>query len=251
MRLVPAIATLLLGATSIAGTIDPNVPDQRYVEYGKKFKSVARIMCFDGESTVNLYTASCVIVSKTHVLTAAHVVANSKNWVVIADDGSQHKIVAMSLHPSFSSSARGRHDLAVGRTEEEFSLDEFPSLYEQTDEMRRVSSMAGFGLHGTFETGQREHDGKRRAGTNTIDAVDDGDTLVCSASRDGMTDLEFLIASGDSGGGLFIGDSLAGIHSCVMAVRRRPNSSWGEESGHTRISSCLDWIRKEMDCNGK
>lgn len=254
MRILPAIATLLLGATSIAGTIDPGVPDQRYVEYGSKFKSVARIMCFDGEPTVNPYTASCVIVSKNHILTAAHVVEKSKNWVVVADEGSQHKIVAMSIHPLYSStdsSVRGRHDLAVGRTDDKFLLDTFPRLYEKNDEIRRFSTMVGFGLRGTFATGQTDCDGQRRAGTNIIDGIDDGDTLICSATRDDMTELEFLIASGDSGGGLFIGDELAGIHSCVMAVRRRPNSSWGEESGHTRISSYLEWIRNEMACNGK
>jgi secreted trypsin-like serine protease len=54
--------------------------------------------------------------------------------------------------------------------------------------------------------------------------------------------LEFLIASGDSGGGLFIDNKLAGIHSCVMTVGKNPQSKYGEESGHTRISNFIEWI---------
>jgi hypothetical protein len=58
----------------------------------------------------------------------------------------------------------------------------------------------------------------------------------------GKTSLEFLIASGDSGGGLFIDGKLAGINSCIMAVNGSPKSDYRTESGHTRISINLDWI---------
>jgi len=254
MRIMPAIATLIFGGASIAGTINPEVPDEKHIEYGTRFKSVARIICFDGEPSVNLYSASCVIVSPTHILTAAHVVANSTNWVVVQDDGSQRTLTAMTLHPLFSSTdatVKGRFDIAVGRADKEFSLDEFPKLYEKSDEKSRLSSTAGYGFKGTFASGQRDCDGKKRAGTNIIDYIEGDDMLVCSATRVNMTDMEFLIASGDSGGGLFIDGSLAGINSCVMAIKRRPDSSWGDESGHTRISSHLDWIKKEMNCDGK
>ena len=71
--------------------------------------------------------------------------------------------------------------------------------------------------------------------------------LVCSASvhsDKNITKMEFLIASGDSGGGLFIDNKLAGINSCVMAVDRSPQSKYNEESGHTRVSKFLGWINE-------
>ena len=71
--------------------------------------------------------------------------------------------------------------------------------------------------------------------------------LLCSPSRYGAKDhtvLEYMIGSGDSGGGLFIEGKLAGINSCVMAVERSPMSKYGEESGHTRVSKFIDWIEK-------
>ena len=41
-----------------AGTIDPNVPDEKYLEYGKKFICVAKVV---GEGK---YYASAVIINK-------------------------------------------------------------------------------------------------------------------------------------------------------------------------------------------
>jgi hypothetical protein len=61
------------------------------------------------------------------------------------------------------------------------------------------------------------------------------------------TELEFLIASGDSGGGLFIDNKLAGINSCVMAVDKKPDSTYNDESGHTRISKFIGWIKENIE----
>ena len=54
--------------------------------------------------------------------------------------------------------------------------------------------------------------------------------------------LEFLISHGDSGGGLFINGKLAGIHSFVSASDKKADSSYGDQSGHTRISTYKRWI---------
>ena len=53
--------------------------------------------------------------------------------------------------------------------------------------------------------------------------------------------LEGLIAPGDSGGGVFIdtpnGPELAGVNSFAMSWDGRVNSSYGDASGHTRVSA--------------
>ena len=59
-------------------------------------------------------------------------------------------------------------------------------------------------------------------------------------------DLEYLIAPGDSGGGVFIdfgsGPLLAGIHSFGAAWDGLVDSDYGDASGHTRVSVFNSWI---------
>ena len=108
-------------------------------------------------------------------------------------------------------------------------------------------------MYGTFESGVIKSDNKRRGGSNKI-AYIDKQLLMCDISHKGSkncTSLEFLIGSGDSGGGLFIDGKLAGINSCVVATDRRPNSSYTDESGHTRVSQFLEWIKKHRYENKK
>ena len=59
--------------------------------------------------------------------------------------------------------------------------------------------------------------------------------------------LEYAIGSGDSGGGFFIYENeewyLAGVHSFTASIDASgPNSSYGDFSGSTRVSSFIDWI---------
>ena len=61
-------------------------------------------------------------------------------------------------------------------------------------------------------------------------------------SKNNHTELEFCAANGDSGGGLFIDNKLAGINSMVLAADKKTNSDYGDECTHTRISSYKSWI---------
>ena len=92
-------------------------------------------------------------------------------------------------------------------------------------------------------------DSKKRGGSNKVRYIDKH-LLICDLT-DEYTPIEFLIASGDSGGGLFIDKKLAGINSCVMTVGKKPNSAYGSESGHTRISKHLQWITESIEANEK
>lgn len=60
-------------------------------------------------------------------------------------------------------------------------------------------------------------------------------------------DLEYAIGGGDSGGGFFIYENdewyLAGVHSFTASIDTSgANSSYGDFSGSTRVSSFIDWI---------
>lgn len=227
-----------------AGSMDPNTPDSKYVEYGKKFNCVGRV--HGTYKDKKQFLASGVAIDNHHVLTAAHVVKDSISCNFVLSDGTSVCLKDVIYHKDFKEEIFGKYDIAIGYTEDNIGLDFYPSLYDKTDEKDKLCCISGYGFYGNFIDGAIYSDGNRRAGSNIIDYIDH-DLLICSPSRadsSTMTELEFIIATGDSGGGLFIGDSLAGINSCVLARDKKPNSSYTDESGHTRVSKYIRWIEE-------
>jgi secreted trypsin-like serine protease len=241
--LVAAVAVCLTG-----GTINPLVDDGKHVEYGDKFVHVARIRC-EGEKTddnpTGVCMASCVIISPRHILTAAHVVRNTERWTITATDGKARTLDRVVPHPKYGH-GNGSNDIAIGRLREPIAMDWYPAIYAGGDESGKTVAIAGYGMRGNFRDGITGSDSKRRAGSNIVDSAT-GDYLICSISGPPWTTLEFLICAGDSGGGLFLGNELAGINSCIMAEGRTPTATYGEESVHVRLSVHRDWIREEMN----
>jgi hypothetical protein len=224
-----------------AGTIDPSVKDSKYIEYGSKFDYVGQL-CGIYDNGI-FFCASAVVIKENIVLTAAHVVKNQKTCYIKIKD-KNYDIVKVVSHKDFTTKMADGGDIAVCFVKEPIKLDFYPELYSDSDELNKECSIAGHGLTGTFITGAHKSDSKKRAGSNVIDNIYNDHLLVCSVSRSDKrkTGLEFLIGSGDSGGGLFIGNKLAGINSCVLADDKKPDSSYSDESGHTRISKYREWI---------
>jgi hypothetical protein len=228
---------------SVAGTIDPSVSDSKYVKYGQDFVYVGKLC--GSYTDGGKFCASAVAIDDFNILTAAHVVKGSDSCKITINS----KVICVSniiCHKDFEANLFGIADIAVGHCDSPIGLKFYPALYDDESEVDSVCSISGYGLTGNFKTGARIYDGKKRAGSNRIDRIEK-DLLICDPSArgsKGYTSLEFLIASGDSGGGLFIGNRLAGINSCVMVGGRSPNSSYGEESGHTRISKFIEWIKE-------
>lgn len=231
---------LVISSISFGGTIDPNNSDEKYIEYAKDFKYVYKICGTDNDG--KLFSASAVAINPNWILTAAHVVKNQRTCLIHREDKA-HIVKDIIIHKDFEDGGFGFGDIAIGYIAEDLGLDFYPPLYEDTDEVGKICSISGYGLYGTFINGADKSDEKQRAGSNKIDNID-RDLLICSISITKKTELEFLIASGDSGGGLFIGNKLAGINSCVIASDKNPNSNYGDESGHTRISKFVPWIKE-------
>lgn len=237
------ILSLASDFNGIAGTIDPSIPDDKYVEYAKDFHYIFKI-CGTDEKGMK-FCGSCVAIDSHHVLTAAHVVENSKQCHITIND-KKYDLSEITIHKSFTENEFGVGDIAIGYCENDFGLDFYPELYDQNDEVDKVCCIAGYGLTGTFLTGSIKSDNLRRAGSNMVHHIEKN-MLVCTPSKRSdkdYTSLEFFIASGDSGGGLFIDGKLAGINSCVMNTRRSPDSKYGDESGHTRVSQFITWIKE-------
>lgn len=242
--IVLLIAIFSIFNPSYSGTIDPSISDTKYVEFGKEFYCVVKICGKYKDGT--LFCASAVVIDKNHILTAAHVVKGYDTCYVTIED-KKIDISNITIHKDFEVNGFGVADIALGYSDVDFGLDGYPPIYENSDEIGKTCSISGYGITGNFIFGATISDNKKRAGSNKIDYIDK-DLLICSPSKkgtEGYTSLEFLIGSGDSGGGLFIDGKLAGINSCVMAIgKTSPKSRYGEESGHTRVSKFRDWIEK-------
>jgi hypothetical protein len=229
---------------SYAGTIDPNIPQNKYTEYAKSFSCVGKLCGSykDGSK----FCASAVAISDNVILTAAHVVENAKECYIHINN-KQILIEKFIVNKDFKFNDVGIGDIAIGLCKTKIDLDSYPELYTE-DPIGKLCSISGFGITGTFLTGAVKSDNKQRAGLNFTEELYKN-TIVCDISKPGeknYTELEFLIASGDSGGGLFIDGKLAGINSFVSTTDGNPNSSYRDESHHTNISIYIEWIKLNL-----
>lgn len=233
-----------------AGTRDPNTPDNKYVEFGQQFPNVKLIRAITttyddkGEEKKEFQYGSVVVIKPHWIITAAHVVHNTEEPIVLTAD-KKFPLSKLIIHGDFKHNNIGYDDLALAYSPESFELEFYPELYTDQDELGKSVTIAGYGLHGTFITGAQEGDGQKRAGHNKIDGTESA-VLICKPSRENKLPLEFIITPGDSGGGLFIGNKLAGINSFLMAVDKKPDGTYGDEGAHTRISLYADWINSTI-----
>jgi secreted trypsin-like serine protease len=121
----------------------------------------------------------------------------------------------------------------------------------------------GFGRTGFGTTGSNVSSGGIKfAAQNVIDAYgsvlgisnailitdfDNPATTLTNRTGSGALPYEGLTAQGDSGGGLFINNVLAGITSFGRApYDGNINSSYGDLAGFTRVASHISWINNVL-----
>jgi secreted trypsin-like serine protease len=253
--LVSFFLAITSGLTGFAGTRDPNTPDSKYVEFGQQFPGVVKIKakakCTNPECKLKEHEqfGSAVIIGPNWILTAAHVVHGTTNQVIIKDDGTEYPLQHLIVHDEYVEEKVGWNDLALGYSPTEFKLDFYTPLYTEQDEMGKAITIAGYGIQGTFTSGANpeKSDQKKRAGHNVVDAHADA-VLFCSptAGRTRMP-LEFLITPGDSGGGMFIGNKLAGINSFLLAADKKTDGTYGDEAAFTRVSLYTHWVSRKIE----
>ena len=246
--IMTAILLLVLFPTvSFAGTIRPDVDDDKYIEYGKKHQCVLQLKLKEklNDKWITAY-GSCTVINPRTIITAAHVVKGVDTVTVLKSDGEEVKVKYSAFPALFKTQKLAeRFDIAVCHLEEEIKLDFYPELYRERNETEQICSIAGFGVTGNHDTGVNIRELSKRAGSNVIDAVIN-EMLVCSVGPKRKTSLEYLIASGDSGGGLFINKKLAGVNSNVSTIYKdmNPNSDKNDFSCFTRVSNHVEWIDK-------
>ena len=241
---------IILSAVSrvaMAGTIDPSTPDDKYVEFGKQFPFVARITnvidCKKCEKT-HEQLASAVIIKPHWALTAAHVIQDSKDDVIYVGD-KKHRVAYKVRHKDYDEAKVGLHDIALCYSEKDFKLDFYVPLYKKSDELGQPVTIAGWGATGDFNTGAIRSDNQRRAGHNKLSSAYLA-VVACSPRKAGRFPLEFMIAPGDSGGGMFIGNELAGINSFLAHADGKADGTYGDDSAFTRVSMYVDWVNTQI-----
>lgn len=237
---------MLLCNIANGGTIRPEVSDEKYLEAGREHESVIKLFGRYNKSNKNINASgSAVVIDENWILTAAHVVSCMEHPFFHLKE-KKYNIDKVIINPEFNSKPTEGGDLALCHVKEKIIIKKYPKLYSKKDESGKICKITGYGITGTGETGARVDDNKKRSGTNRIDVVSEK-LLFCNMSKENPTALEFLIAHGDSGGGLFINEELAGIHSFVSTSDGNANSDYGDESGHTRISKYKGWIEENIN----
>lgn len=232
------IALLLIGNIVYGGTRHRNVNDKDLIENGNLFDSIAQILVVkpDGE-----YKASCVIISKDHILTSAHIVCNESvdNIFIIHK---QKKYVVLKSYIPKEFCFKFHHDIAVLKILGFIDI-KYPELYKNKDEIGKIAYLGGYGAFGTGDGGYNSFDFMLRVGTNKVEYIS-GDMLMCDLSIKNHTKYELITCPGDSGGGLFIDHKLAGVNSALFGSvsKEKPTGKYGQISGHTRISDYAEWI---------
>ena len=222
------------------------------------------------------------------VLTAAHV------GFVPGEDrtfelGSETRTIdVLHRHPNWmGSDSIDGWDLALHRLDTAISGVELAKVYRGSSEVGQLATFVGYGVGGDGLNGPDPTtypSGAKRAGTNLLSSVG------CNAKKCGLAisenvlvvdfdqpgdsqssvfspripvELEYIIAEGDSGGGVFIEENgeifLVGAHSFTLDVSGNGiHSSYGDITGSIRvgIAETLIWIDQilptpgDMDDNG-
>ncbi len=263
--IIGCIAAISYVGAAQAGVIrHDTVMDSQYTSLGANslYDSVGQVRFTgtDGKS----YAASAIMIAPTWALTAAHVVDSTASLDFTLGDET-YGATNWLHHSKWDGDLGKGYDIGlIEFAGIQVADDMIATLYDGNNELGKLGTFVGYGTTGTGLTGyDPESDLDKRAGQNMVDAFlrtpgkqsrvlladfdKAGDPSESSWGDDTPVGLEYLIAPGDSGGGLFqdIGGTnyLTGIHSFGWGILDgNPNSDYGDASGHTRVSSFYGWI---------
>lgn len=241
-----------LASEGFAGIRRHDKPDRRHVTLGRAQPSVGFIDAGD-------FSGSGVLIDPEWVLTAAHLVDGSPVNPQITFDGTTYYQAAdCYVHEKWDWNLLLGYDIALLHLDERVRGVRPAARYRGDGELGARAVTAGYGCTGTGLTGAVTYDGRKRAGTNRVDALKlmvGAPDILLMMDFDNPDDpadsyydpaeplrLEFLPSYGDSGGGLFLRGELAGIISAGFASGHEPAGYYGELVGCTRVSAFNDWI---------
>jgi hypothetical protein len=260
LLLVTAMVLAGVAWPASAMTMRSDRPQQASLDLAARpeYASVGKI-----DETIGSTTSfgSGTLIAPDWVLTAAHV-ADDATAISFTIGGVKYAAAEWFVYPSWTGNLLAGYDVGLVKLATPVAGVAPAVRYTGLEEFGAVGTMIGYGLTGTGRTGATALDGRKRGAQNVVDtysgtAADTARTLLVdfdnpSNKRDSLygsaapLDLEGLIAPGDSGGGLFIGDGaearLVGVASYIRGFDGKNDSDYGDTAAFTRVSAFNSWI---------
>lgn len=210
------------------GSLHPDFSDDRYIEYASWMPIVSI-------HTHNNY-CSGTLINQKFILTIKHAIEYNSNLEIIYNNQIL-KYNNIIIHKKL--------DLCLIKLKSIVNIDSL-DLYSDTGLL--VGKVCSIGGYGVYKSKSRTlgYDGYKRAGNNIV-VWENSELFECSMDETDRVDLEFITTPGDSGGPVFIGNRLAGVNQYVKASDGRVDSSFGDRSGHIKISSAMSWINEHIN----
>lgn len=275
LQAVGMSACLLMPAVTVdAGIIDDNANDADHIALAaqSQFNSVGVV-----KRLGTIVDSSGILISPQWVLTAAHTIpSGTPNAADTWTFGSEVRHIAQTLrNPSFTGSIANGYDIALHRLDTPITSITPSQLYSGTAAslIGQTLTYVGYGKSGTGSTGDTIAAGTKRAGRNVGEqlgyTLNPGPSQTVYSNQILMADmdvypgsgypwgnplgstfpvnLEYLIALGDSGGGLFVEQAgqtyVAGVHSVLFDFDPTGTLGYGDIMGSTTIAQSLAWIQ--------
>jgi len=271
-----SVCVLTLSAASAqAGIIDDNAldADHQNLANQSQYDAVGTVFRLNNQSQL-VVDSSGILLNENWVLTAAHTeVAKGRAGSTFEVNGEVRNVIDAIQHPSFIDIEDG-WDLGLLKLDAPINNVTPAQLYTGTAAslVGETLTYVGYGRSGTGSTGDTIAAGTKRAGNNKGDQL--GYTLnpgqpdeIIYSNQIIFADMddppgglpygnpvgsniainnEYLIALGDSGGGLFFEDNgqhfLTGVHSLLFNFDPFNELGYGDMMGSTTIELALNWI---------
>ncbi|MCT7949940.1 S1 family peptidase [Ancylothrix sp. C2] len=262
IAILATVATVTSNQLANAGTMRHDRTDTQYRTLANSFSSVGSLSLRGATSSWN---CSGTLIGTNYLLTAAHCLEDSAGQNLIGGTftlgGTRYNIGSGVKNSGWTTSNRNPtagFDMAILQLTSNVTNVSAATLSTATNENGQTGTYVGFGFRGTGTTGQVANTfGTKRAGQNIMnlgsqlgwsDQVLWSDFTDPRLNANAALNLEYNIASGDSGGGLFINGLLAGVNSVIQNANR--NTLWadyGDRSLVTRVSSLNNWIQNVVN----
>ncbi len=197
---------------------------------------------------------SGTLVHESYLLTVAHCADDLDPGDSLLVNGRAYQVAEVIKHPSWNR-RRDEYDIALVRfTRPVRGVEPLP-IYRGSDELGSVITLLGRGVHATGLQGERraESDGNLRQATNVVTAVNNHfiEIIFERPGENGITELEGVGVSGDSGGPAFIDvdgvPHIAGLNSYGEGGNGSRVGQYGSRDYQSRVSRYLGWLDSVVD----